>query len=175
MEKSTENQSGHGKRKLAVEIGSASLGLTMAGTAAYYLRKKRLRDLANREPDAHGGLARDKAAIFDEPRLSLKQRELMAAAAVRIYHATLEPNGVLKQGDLIAALPDATERQIQKAVSYLGDKGLIHLKQLEGGRGQRGYEATDALDWAMQEGNYPLLADAEAELLNVYAGEEPVL
>lgn len=176
MQKNHESRSGgeHKKVKRAAEIGAVGLGLAGAGAAAvYYARKRRTKNLQTYDAETTSERnMQEKADIFNEPRLSEERRKLMAEAAVRIHYATADTSYVIEPKILRGLLGEHVRRhEFQTAISYLRDNGLIETTYADDGSKRRGYQATPALDWAINYGDYPVLADAGAEMLGQVLNE----
>lgn len=155
--------------RLTTEIGT---GLVAAGALGYLLYRKHHQEQLRAELPALARY-REQLAIFDNEKVDrvLPQgRQLMAAAAVRIIHATLtEQEGIItkdKLYDMFAAAPDDTLHvpgyKLQTALSYLRDNELISRAGQQSNPKARGYYATAPLVWAFENDELPpVVAEAQ--------------
>lgn len=168
------------KAKLAAEIGGGVVGGVVAGTAGYLtFRKHRL--ARQRSIEASRATDYEKSlAIFDEPRLDPATKTVMAAVAVRVYHAaelTFDP--IITRGKLLELFQDRygvkfrelystdlSKHTLQRALSYLSDYHLIERQSRPENPKSQGYIAAPALTWAMEgEVINEYLVQAEMDLL----------
>lgn len=178
----TSHESGggsHSRAKLAAEIGSVA-GIGIAGAIGYLAYRKHR--LANqRSFEAERVFEFEEAlAIFDEPRLDESTKTVMAAVAVRVYHAaelTFDP--IINRDKLLELFEERYGAQfreqyganlnrqvLQRAVSYLVDYGLIAKMHRPDNPRSHGYIAAPALNWAMEgETANEFLVQAEMDLL----------
>ncbi len=166
------DESSHLRRNLAV--GAA--GLAASGVAAGYLayRKHRLEQQRLVNP-AHAELYEQNLQIFDEDRLYLRRRQLMATVAAAVYIAdsnTVDP--VVNRQELRTIMHDfsSSEVDLDTAVWYLKDSQIIERRHKNLNPRSHGYAALPSLLWAMESMPAPpdLLVQAHADLLQQLSG-----
>lgn len=167
----------HSKAKIAAELGVAGAGLAAAGAAGYLLYRKRRLQGQQELDEADIPQYRESLAIFDEPKVDNvlpNGRQVMAAAAVRIFYASHDSLAQATTrdelfSDLLRTDPHraaVTPHKLQKALSYLKDHDLIGRRPLEDKERGSGYYARPALVWAMEDGDKPEpLMEAETAFL----------
>lgn len=163
--------------KLAAEIGAAGLGMVVVGAAGYLVYKNRKevqRDIREGDTDRYAKALK----IFTNEKVDAvlpHGRELMAAAAVRIFYASrTHTEEVITKAELLDQLQDidelaVTDHRLQKALSYLSDKkqGLIGRRPQVSNPKSSGYFALPALEWGMEYGDKPeILAIAEDDFMS---------
>jgi hypothetical protein len=157
----------HLRRNLAV--GAA--GLAASGAAAGYLayRKHRLEQQRRLNPE-NAELYERNVRIFDEPHLTLQQRQLMASVAAAVYIAdsnTDEP--VINRKELRGIMHDttSTEGALNDAVWYLKRADVIEHRNKILNPKSHGYALLPSLMWAMESMESPpdLLIQAHSDLL----------
>jgi len=168
----------HPKAKIAAEIGAASLGLA-AAAAGYYVTSRRRRQESERHMDeADASTYRQNLAIFDteEVENTVKDgRQIMAAAAVRIFYATrnttdrvITKQQLLEQfatsdDEFLQSIPDG---RLQQALGFLKEHHLITRHSRITNPRAYGYCALPSLEWGMEFGDKPdVLAEAEANYM----------
>lgn len=160
----------HHPVRLTTEIGT---GLVAAGALGYLLYRRHHQEQVQAELPALVRY-REQLAIFENEKVERvlpHGRQLMAAAAVRIIHATLtDQEGIITKDtlhDMFAAAPDHTlhvsGHKLQTALSYLRDNELISRTSQQSNPKVRGYYATAPLVWAYENDELPpLVAEAQA-------------
>jgi hypothetical protein len=168
---------GHNKAKIAVEISAAGLGLVAVGAAGYLVYKNRKevqRDISEVDTDKYV----EAFKIFTNEKVDAvlpHGRELMAAAAVRIFYASRSSTEeVITKAELLEQLQEheelvVTGHRLQKALSFLSDKeqSLISRRPQASNPKSSGYFALPALEWGMEYGDKPeILAMAEDDFMS---------
>jgi hypothetical protein len=163
--------------KIAAEIGAAGLGLVAVGAAGYLVYKNRKevqRGVSETDTDRYV----EALKIFTNEKVDAvlpHGRELMAAAAVRIFYASRSnTEEAITKAQLLGQLQDypelaVTDHRLQKALSFLSDKkqSLIGRRPQVSNPKSSGYFALPALEWGMEYGDKPeVLAMAEDDFIN---------
>lgn len=140
--------SGHARRNSALAAGAA-LGALGVGAKIWYAHKETQRKLmANPEgtADVPRQPAEDMAALLNNPDLKVDPR-LIAKVASSVYLASTDTARALRPSVLRAQLgPEVGRHALYRALGYLRDEHNNFVRTVPtGGRGQRGYKATERL------------------------------
>lgn len=154
----------HGAR-LATEIGASAIGVGLSAVTAHELWRRHQKGLRNFDPDPKHEDFQQKAAIFEEPRLSDVHRSLLNKIAARVYFAAQTASaGMITRDELFTEFePSASRTAINRMIGHLTDRDLIS-RFTDDGKELGAYRATDVLDLAVREGDHPNLSDAILEL-----------
>jgi hypothetical protein len=161
-------QSGHPRAKLAAEIGAAGVGALLVAGAGYAAWRRYRAETLNVDLSDDVEVAHYKKSmeIFDDARLKPAERDAMAKVAVRVHYATVESAELMVTRDeLREQLADEKFYLVKRAIARLKDHKLIESRQSTVDAKRSGYYAQPALTWALAEGDYSVLQEAQAEYL----------
>lgn len=156
----------HNHAKLAAEIGLVGLGAAGVAGTAYGIWHKQRKAARMFEHAPEFLPYKENAQIFTEERLKPQQRDLLARTATRICMATLESEEGVMTRETLAGLLGAKRHSLQHALGHLRDHKLIDRRPKLSEPKRQGYYATEALIWAVEDGDYPPLEQAVYEMLN---------
>lgn len=145
------------RRAAKAGVGAGLVGL--GATAAYYAYKSRQDTFRPRDPEKQRHAAERMVELLNHPKM-IKRRNVIAEVAARVHSAHSDTAAVITPKFLREQMgPEVGRHALQDVIGHLRGRNFIETVPL-GGRGRRGYTATDDLrEVFTQIGDFPDLVD----------------